>query len=194
MSSEEQTTETKRGKVRRCLIDPLIESGFRKPGDMTRERFDKMLVTLADELGYLREGQLDTLRAMLATKGQGKAHDAWPRLATIRALAEVVAPRPIEEHPTIVSWFGSARGPQAVEEGTLVAEFLFLEKRKRPPLGPGDWRTVREKAADWHRQERLVLDRLDRRVADDDDRQWLSWYRGVRMRAEALIPRSEDAA
>ncbi|QFS83999.1 hypothetical protein [Roseivivax sp. THAF197b] len=187
MDSAELKPETKRGRVRRCLIEPLIEAGFRKLGNVKADRHEAFLVKLADHLGYMEEDQLAVLKSMLVYRGQGPSKDAWPSMAHIMSLAETVAPRPVEEHPTIVSWFRSARGAQAKAEGTLVAEFLFLEKRKRPPLSDGDWRAVRERAAEWTRQVVLIEERQARGAAAPDDGQWLAWYRAIEARAETLV-------
>ncbi|NDW34610.1 hypothetical protein [Salipiger sp. PrR007] len=188
MTEEQTTTETKRGRVRRLLIEPLTEHGFRKPGNVKLDAHDAFLVKLADALTYMSDEQLGTLRDMLRYRGEGKARDAWPSMATISALAEAVAPRPVEEHPTILSWFRSARGPQALAEGVLVAEFAFLEKRKRPPLTDGDKRAIRERASEWARQRELRQDRVRRGMTRDDDEQWLNWFDGLERRAMALLP------
>ncbi|NDV53878.1 hypothetical protein [Salipiger sp. PrR003] len=188
MTTEQTTSETKRGRVRRLLIDPLTEHGFRKPGNVKLDAHDAFLVKLADALTYMSDEQLGTLRDMLRYRGEGKARDAWPSMATITALAEAVAPRPVEEHPTIISWFGSARGPAALAEGVLVAEFAFLEKRKRPPLNDGDRRIIRERAHEWERQRELCQDRVRRGMTRDDDLKWLRWYEGMERRAIALLP------
>ncbi|NDW31528.1 hypothetical protein [Salipiger sp. PrR007] len=188
MTTEQTTSETKRGRVRRLLIDPLTEHGFRKPGNVKLDAHDAFLVKLADALTYMSDEQLATLRDMLRYRGEGKARNAWPSMATIAAVAEKVAPRPLEEHPTILSWFGSARGPQALAEGVLVAEFAFLEKRKRPPLNDGDRRIIRERADEWSRQRELMVDRGRRGMSRDGDAQWLRWYDGLERRAMALLP------
>ncbi|MGR3376044.1 hypothetical protein [Salipiger abyssi] len=187
---EEQSSkaETKRDRVRRLLIHPLAEWGFRKPGDVREDRHAKFLTDLADALAYLDDDKLVTLRETLKYRGEGRDRRGWPRMATIATLAEALAPRPLEEIPVIASWFGSARGPKAREEGTLVAEFLYLTKFKRPPLNDGDWRMVRGKAQALDSDFRVKSDRERRQVASEDDRQWLDWYRQVETRALALLP------
>ncbi|NDV51568.1 hypothetical protein [Salipiger sp. PrR003] len=192
MTEEQTTTETKRGRVRRLLIEPLTEHGFRKPGNVKLNAHDAFLVKLADALTYMTDEQLGTLRDMLRYRGEGKARDAWPSMATICVVADAVAPRPIEEHPTILSWFRSARGPQALLEGVLVAEFRFLEKRKRPPINDGERRAIRVKAEEWNRQVELVRDRLRRGMARDGDEKWLRWYEGMERRAMALLPQAQN--
>ena len=187
-------TETKRDRVRRLLIDPLTAWGFRKPGNVTEAKHAKFLVDLADGLAYLSDDQLVTLREFLKTKGEGKDRRGWPRMATITPLAEAVAPRPLEEIPVIASWFGSARGPQALAEGTLVAEFQFLSALKRPPLHDGDWRRIRERATEHDSSKRVREDRVRRGVADDDDRQWLAWDAQLEARAMALLPVTKEGA
>ncbi len=192
MTTEQTTSETKRGRVRRLLIEPLTEHGFRKPGNVKLDAHDAFLVKLADALTYMTDEQLGTLRDMLRYRGEGKARDAWPSMATICVVADAVAPRPIEEHPTILSWFRSARGSQALLEGVLVAEFRFLEKRKRPPINDGERRAIREKAEEWNRQVELVRDRLRRGMARDGDEKWLRWYEDMERRAMALLPRARN--
>ena len=195
MTVEQTTkTETKRDRVRRILIHPLTEWGFRKPGNVTEEKHRKFLVDLADGLAYLSDEQLERLREFLKTKGEGKDRRGWPRMATITPLAEAVAPRPLEEIPVIASWFGSARGPQALEEGTLVAEFQFVTKFKRPPLHDGEWRLIRGRASEHDSNKRVREDRVRRGVADQDDRQWLAWYSKLEARAMALLPEQGQGA
>lgn len=188
MTEEQTTTETKRGRVRRLLIQPLTEHGFRKPGNVKADAHEAFLVKLADALTYMADHQLEALRDMLRYRGEGKTRDAWPSMATISALAETVAPRPVEEHPTITSWFSSARGPQALAEGVLVAEFRFLEKRKRPPIFDSERRTIRERAEEWARQRELMLDRRRRGMERDGDAAWLRGYEELERRAMALLP------
>ena len=182
------TAETKRDRVRRLLIAPLTEWGFRKPGDVREEKHAKFLTNLADSMAYMTDVQLEQLRDFLKTRGEGKDRRGWPRMATIVPFAEQVAPRPLEEHPTICSWFGSARGRQALAEGTLVSEFLFLTKFKRPPLTDGDWMRVRGRAQELDSERRVKADRRRRGVASQDDLEFLAWMDGIEARAMALLP------
>ena len=182
------TEESKRDRVRRLLIHPLEAHGFRKPGNVKLDQHVVFLAKLADALAYMDDPQLGALRDMLRYRGEGKARDAWPSMATIAALAETVAPRPVEEHPTIVSWFRSARGPQALAEGVLLAEFLFLEKRKRPPLNDSERRVIRERAQDMRRELELRRDRLRRDMPRAGDADWLRRYAGLERRVMALLP------
>ncbi|KAB2539667.1 hypothetical protein AL035_17830 [Salipiger aestuarii] len=192
MTEGQIVAETKRDRVRRILIEPLTEWGFRKPGNIRADRFDGFMVSLCDGLGYLSEEQLDTLRVALRTRGEGKDRRGWPRMATIAALAEAIAPRPIEEIPAIRRWFASVEGPKAAKDGALVAQFLFWEKFKRPPLTDGDRRAIRDKARDLDSGVRVRRDRERRGVASADDLRWLDWHGGIEVRAVALV--SEGAA
>jgi len=90
------TAETKRDRVRRLLIAPLTEWGFRKPGDVREEKHAKFLTNLADSMAYMTDAQLEQLRDFLKTRGEGKDRRGWPRMATIVPFAEQVAPRPLE--------------------------------------------------------------------------------------------------
>ncbi|MDO6586835.1 hypothetical protein Q4543_15080 [Salipiger sp. 1_MG-2023] len=187
MTEGQTIAETKRDRVRRILIEPLTEWGFRKPGDMRADRFNGFMAALCDGMGYLADEQLETLCAALRTRGEGKDRRGWPRMATITALAEAIAPRPIEEIPAMRRWFASVEGPKAVRDGALVALFLFWEKFKRPPLTDGDRRAIRDKAHGLDSDVRVRRDRERRGVASADDLQWLAWHNGIEGRAMALV-------
>ncbi|SDF30104.1 hypothetical protein SAMN04488105_116129 [Salipiger thiooxidans] len=181
-------TETKRDRVRRLLIDPLTEHGFRKPSGVSAERHAKFLTDLADELSHMHDEKLEDLRAALRYRGEGKDRRGWPCMATIMPLAEAAQPRPLEEVPALARWFRSAAGVDAYRENRLLAEFRFWERFKKPPLKDGEKRMVREKARELDSDYRVRADRERRGVASDDDLQWLAWHRRDEARAMALLP------
>ncbi|MHA7870636.1 MAG: hypothetical protein ACX93U_24475 [Salipiger thiooxidans] len=188
--TDEQTTktETKRDRVRRLLIDPLTEHGFRKLSTVSAERHAKFLTDLADELSHMHDDNLESLRAALRYRGEGKDRRGWPCMATIMPLAEAAQPRPLEEVPALARWFRSAAGVEAYREKRLLAEFRFWEQFKKPPLKDGEKRMVREKARELDSEYRVRTDRERRGVASDDDLQWLAWHRKEEARAMALLP------
>ncbi|APZ53731.1 hypothetical protein [Salipiger abyssi] len=194
--SDEQAgkPETKRDRVRRLLIRPLTDWGFRKPGNMRQERFDKFLTDLADDLSYMRDDKLEELRAALKFRGEGKDRRGWPAMATIAPLAEAAQRRPLEELPELVRWFRSAAGAEALAENRLVAEFRFWEWYKRPPLTEADRRAVRDKARSIDSDYRSKADRERRGVASEDDRQWLAWHRRTEVRVMALVSQEQEVA
>ena len=187
----EGQTETKRDRVRRLLIDPL---GFRFPKRTEPDEARKRLDRLADDLGYLSDASLRTLADMLRTKGQGSERNFWPDHATFIGFAEVVQPRPVEELPALLSWFGSVEGPRAISEGTLVETFDWISRRKIPPYSPPARAAVNEEAAKNARRLSIIA---ERRAAGltvaPDELGWERWYLDRKTECEALVARERAA-
>lgn len=179
--------ETKRGRVRRLLITPLEERGFRFKAGTPADKQRRYLDELADALGYMADDRLAMLEECLRSKGDGAARCFWPAYATVVGFAEACQPRPIEEMPQLASWLGSVEGPRAAAEGTLVATFLFVERYKRPPFGDADQRKVAKKAGELNDDMARVRDRIDRGYGSDEDRAKLRWYDGIMARALKLV-------
>lgn len=192
--------ETKRGRVRRLLIDPLASGyggmGFRFPKGTDEKKQRSYLDWMADWLGYLGDEELRLLRACLSAHGEGAQRCFWPQRATVVFYAQAARPRPIETWPECASWFASIEGPKAQAEGTLVATMLFIESNIRPPYTPKDRREVAGSAADLLRRYTEARERVARGRDYGDDAQFLAWYGRLAARAEALVEpdRQEGAA
>ena len=192
--------ETKRGRVRRLLIDPLASGyggmGFRFPKGTDEKKQRSYLDWMADWLGYLSDEELRLLKACLSAHGEGAQRCFWPQRATVVFYAQAARPRPIETWPECASWFASIEGPKAQAEGTLVATMLFIECNIRPPYTPKDRREVAASAADLLRRDTEARERVARGRDYGDDAQFLAWYGRLTARAEALVEpeRREGAA
>lgn len=192
--------ETKRGRVRRLLIDPLAGGyggmGFRFPKGTDEKKQRSYLDWMADWLGYLGDEELVVLRACLSAHGDGAKRCFWPPRATVVFFAQAARPRPIETWPECASWFASVEGPKARDAGTLVATMLFIERNIRPPYTPKDRREVTKEAADLQRRHDAARERVARDRAFSDDAQFLAWHAELKQRAEALVDagKQEDAA
>lgn len=192
--------ETKRGRVRRLLIDPLASGysgmGFRFPKGTDEKKQRSYLDWMADWLGYLSDEELRLLKACLSAHGEGAQRCFWPQRATVVFYAQAARPRPIETWPECASWFASIEGPKAQAEGTLVATMLFIECNIRPPYTPKDRREVAASAADLLRRDTEARERVARGRDYGDDAQFLAWYGRLTARAEALVEpdRQEGAA
>lgn len=183
-----ETDETKRDRVRRLLIDPLTEAGFRFPKATGEDEAKRALTRLADGLAYLGDDALTVLKATLLTKGEGSARCFWPTYVTIVGLAEAYQPRPLEEVPELLRWFASAAGRDAMAAGRLVAEFQFWEAKKRPPVTPRDRELVTVRAREHRERRELVLDRRRRDIPlRADEVAWIDWYERTFARVEALV-------
>jgi hypothetical protein len=183
--------ETKRGRVRRLLLDPL---GFRFPRGTDPEEAKARLNRIADDLAYLDDRELGVLRECLQSKGEGSAKCFWPDFGTFRGFAEALRPRPLEELPEMRSWFGSVEGPRARQAGTLVETWLFIEAKKRPPYLPADRDAIARKAAEHQRRLRITADRKARGVFDParfpqdrDDAAFEEWHRARRAYLDEVV-------
>ncbi|NVK57312.1 MAG: hypothetical protein HWE26_17045 [Alteromonadaceae bacterium] len=185
--SEEQKTETKRDRVRRLLLTPLAEMGFRWKRGTTDEDGRKRLDRVADDLAYLTDQNLDRLFLALQDKGEGSARCFWPEHATFVAYAQLAQPRPLSEMPGIASWFGSEAGRRAEEEGKLVAELRFWTVKRRPPMNDAERRRIAERAAEMRDRVARLCDKLDRGWSIlPADAEWLAAYRRDEAAAQAL--------
>ena len=194
----EQKKETKRDRVRRLLIHPLVDPitglGMRRNKQiMDQDRFKATLDRLCDELGYMSDLGLQTLYGFLKTKGEGRNRDILPPRATILGYAELVEDCPIERIPAMASWFGSVEGPKAQTEGTLVETYRFIRKFKRPPNGPNAQQRIHAKA----KENRSALEHANGMIArgrDIDEHQaFIAAYDADLAAATALLPVAESA-
>lgn len=192
MQTDQQAEkESRRGRVRRCLIERMRADGFRKSQGVSAEDHARMLDSLADHLGYMSENGLRVLHQMLRVKGTGRDRDIWPSKATILGFAECIEQRPLEELPNLLRWFRSVAGPRARAEGTLVETYCEFRKFKKPPVMHD--RMIRQRAGDNRDRLRIIDDRASRGAARAEDLDWARRYRELLAYCEALVAEGEAA-
>lgn len=180
--------ETKRGRVRRLLLSPLQELGFRFKRGTPEDVVARKMAGLCDDLAYLSDQGLTRMALTMRDKGQGSAKNFWPERATFIAFAQVVEPRPIEEMPGLASWFGSAAGTKAVAEDRLVAEYRWWRQKHRPPMTPLEWSQVEIRSRELRSQASRLRERvLNGHVLGADDDGWLAGYDADHAAARALV-------
>lgn len=190
MSSE----ETKRDRVRRLVIAPMQEAGFRFRHGTDAEKAQAALDRMADALGYMSDAGLEDLRACLMTKGEGAQRCFWPAHATVLGFAEMRERRPLEEVPELLRWFRSEAGPKAAAAGRLVAEYLFWKDRKHPPVSPQARKYVSDRAHEMARRLQILAEReASGRLVDAEELAFRDWYNRLEARVTALLP-GQDAA
>lgn len=197
MGSETDQTESKRDRVRRLVFEPLARRGFRFPKGIAPEDQRKAMDAMVDGVTYLSDDALRALEESLRSKGDGSAKTFWPTQATITTVAEALEQRPMRELPALLRWFGSRAGPEALAANRHVAEYLFWQRWKKPPVTDRDRRRVAEVAQEQADRAARVQDRIDRGFAPfGDDGQWLDWYNGLDARVRGYIAEAEkgDAA
>lgn len=212
------TAETNRARVRRLLIAPLNEAGFRRnplwidqvddDGNVVKtgeDRHREFLDRVCDYLGYMSDDGLRCLCEMLlfnggeagpVRKGRRAPRDVWPMAAVIFEFANALEPCPLDRWPGMKSWFGSRAGPRALAADQAVEVFDFILRHKRPPFRDQDMRTVRTEAFERRRHQELLDERHERGVLTADEALERDRYRARLARIEALIAefRGEDEA
>lgn len=183
--------ETRRDKVRRLLFGPL---GFRHPKRVSAAEGDEALNRIADEIGYMSDRGLVVLAQMLRGHGQGSDRNFWPDRASFIGFAELVEPRPMEDLPALLRWFGSVEGPRAIEDGTLVETWEHFVRYKTPPVTRGAKAMIAERAYAANSREALIGERLaDGREVSADDLTWRSDRQRRRARIAAIVERERAA-
>lgn len=191
--AEKEQSETKRDRVRRLLLDRLKERGFRMRRAQASDEVD-FLNRVADAVSYMSDHGLRVLCDSLLTKGEGASKCFWPSYATIVGLAEAFEPLPVEHAPNLASWFQSKAGMDAVANDRLVAEFLFFQNRKRPPVSDQERRTIASRAREWADKAARIQDRINRGLQPfADDGQWLAWFKETEKRAMILVKQGKEA-
>lgn len=194
IEAQQNQNQSKRGRVRELVIDPLVADGMRFERGVTAEDQAAKLVRMADDLAYLDERDLRAIKAMIRTNATGKARDVWPSRQTYMNLAHAVKPRPLEEMPHVMSWFASAAGDAAIINGTEVEEFEFCQRRVRPPIYDTDMRLIKDKAHDAGRRLQIISERERAGWSvDPQELRWREWYLAEKDRVRALIETARAA-
>jgi hypothetical protein len=195
MSADGVTEESKRGRVRRLLIDPLESDGFRFSKRVDAKAGRAALDRIADDLAYMTDAGLTGLRVSLRTKGEGAQRCFWPAVATILGFAEAFEKRPLSELPALLRWFASVAGEGAQMGDRLVAEYWFWVQNKRPPVNDRDRKVVLDKADKLRRRVELARDRARRNALNDPDEVlFLRRYDERLAYVEGLVGKKEVAA
>ncbi|MFW2541519.1 hypothetical protein ACN2XU_02675 [Primorskyibacter sp. 2E107] len=190
-----EQAETKRDRVRRILITPLLRAGMRKQTRQKADEYADMLVRLADKLAYLDEQHLRGLAAFATRWAKGKARNEWPDEVTLVSRAYELQSPPPRKCDYVVSVMRSKAGELARSHGYHV-ELFTAARSFGPPFSKLDLSRIANEA----RRNRAELDRVrglaDRGAVPVERQQWMDWY--LRHEAEALaimdMDLEEDAA
>ncbi|UWQ59953.1 hypothetical protein K3722_07435 [Leisingera caerulea] len=187
-------TESKRARVRRLVIQPLQDLGFRFPKGTKEDRQRAMLDRLADSIAYMSDKGLIALQQSLQTKGEGSAKCFWPCRATVMGWAEALEHRPLDELPELLGWFRSRAGAEAMRDGVLLAEYLFWRDNKRPPAKGPEKDRVRRQAAEFNSEYQKIMERRARGFPDIHDQgEFVRWYERTLKKCEAWVMEGKAA-
>lgn len=179
---------SRRARVRRLLIDPLVADGLVRPKSSTVEMHQAFLDKLADRLGYLDDALLVTLAEVVLRFAEGPARNIWPSFATIWNHAVNLRRPPEDESHIMTTWLTSVEGPIAREAGYLVELHGWLRKYGYPPNSAMMQRIREEAAANASTRARIARD-VQAGTARPGDVDWLNGYLRALAHCEALVDR-----
>ncbi len=186
--------EAQRARVRRLLIDPLTRLGMCWPRKVRPSDGQAALDGICDDLAYLSDDALRVLAEGLRAKGQGTKRNQWPSRVALLTWAEALEPRPLNMLPSCLRWFASRAGPAALAEGRHVAEYLYWQRAKAPPVTPMQRDQVRRDGQDMQARLALLQERRARGVRLAlHDAEWLDWYLTHDRQVTELIRKGSQA-
>ena len=166
--------ESKRGRVRRLLIEPLEAWGMCRPpvrlNGKTRNEAQTLADTkhkafiarICDELAHMTDNELFAMQRWFQVQGQGKDRRHWPEFVSIAGAAHGYRPVPVADIPEVASWFKSRKGIELSHSSALlVAHLRFITKFRHTPVKPEDVAKVDRKAADLAAQWKLCMELRD---------------------------------
>lgn len=185
--------ETKRDRVRRLLIRPLLRAGMRKQTRMKEPDYAEMLVRLSDKLAHMSDQNIAGLSQWITRWAGGKDRNQWPdEVAIISKAYELQAPPP-RDCPYVVSVMRSRAGQRAKDLGYHV-ELFMAAIRFGPPFGKLNLDRLAAEAETNRREVQRVRGMIADGTATAERRQWLNWYLRHEEQALAIIEMEQEGA
>lgn len=186
MAEKETGQESKRDRVRRILINPLLRAGMRKQNKMKADQYSEMLTRLADKLSYLDELHLRGLEPKIIRHAKGKERNEWPAEVSIISWAYEVQSPPPRKCAYVVSVLKSKAGARALEYGYL-PELLMALRTFGPPFSKLDLQQLAQTARANRQDLKRVREMIERGTAPLERRQWMDWYLRHEREAKAIM-------
>lgn len=195
MDSAQTATETrpesKRDRVRRILVNPLVDAGMRRQPRMKADAHQAFLTRLTDKLSYLSDLHLRGLAERIAKSAKGPDRNQWPDEVTIVNWAHFLALPPPKKCPFTVSVLRSRAGVRARQLG-YHAELLIALREGGPPFSKYDTRWMPDAARENREEVRRVSEAIRLGTATVERRQWLDWYQRHEAEAVAIMDATEQ--
>ena len=185
--------ETKRDRVRRILITPLVQAGMRRQTKMKAPDCEAMLVRLADKLAHMSDANLRGLVALFTRHARGPERNQWPDEVSMVSWALAIQPPPPRANPYVVSVLQSEAGRRA-EAGGYLTELYIHATRFGPPYKASSVALVLKEAEKNRRELEQVRAAVARGTATQERRQWLEWYDRHARQAQAIRTSLEGKA
>jgi len=178
--------EGPRARVRRLLIEPLVEQGMSRKRSMSVAEHERCLDKLTDYLGYLSDANLAAIGDLVVRFAEGERKNIWPDVVTIRNWAWRLQDPPPRVSPYPASVMRSAMGRRAFDDGYAV-ELYRIARRLGPPPGKYVIAKLRDEARENRRRRDLIAERQARGAAAPDDLAWLERYQADEQEALAIV-------
>jgi len=181
-----------RERVRRLLLDRLDEAGMKRPKSMTVEAHNRCRGRLVEELDHMSAESLEALADLVIENPRGRGRDEWLPEATIRSMARMLEPRPVEKSRLLTSWLASVEGPAALAGGYLVELYRHLLAHPNVPPSRFQIDRLRDEAYAARRTLAATARRHQAGTANADELASAELYRRHASQAEAIV--AEGAA
>ena len=182
-----------KARVRRVLIDPLVDRGMVRKRGVTVEDHDRFLDGLAARLAYMSEANLSALSEVVVIYAEGPKKNQWPVDVSICNWARRLQEPPASVSRLVRTYLQSGAGRAAKEGGYLVELFFYLKKHGAPP-NAYSLSEIRRKGEDNASRRRLIRERKGRGTARQSDLDWLQFYLETRTRVLDIINASAGVA
>lgn len=191
MDAAEQTEtagqiETGAARVKRVLLEPLAELGLARPSGMSAALFEKALAGFANNLGYMSEESLVSLRLSIEGNLLGRNQNRWMSPATVYTWARTIEPEPQAEPDLVLSYLRSRAGEEALSGGYAAELRRYLKKYRRPPLPNFKARLAVEAQESRSRAIRIEENSAVGR-ASEDELAWLQAYRRAQEVSRRIV-------
>lgn len=189
----EASAETKRDRVRRILIDPLLQAGMKKQTRMKQPEYEAFQIKLCDRLSHMSDKNLLGMVSFITRHAKGGERNQWPDEVSIVSCALSIQPPPPRSCPYVVSVLKSEAGQRAKTLGYHVELFMFVRKFG-PPFSKVNRKKLADEAQENRKEMSRVVNAIERGTALEERRQWLDWYLRHEAEALAIIDQVEEVA
>lgn len=190
--ADEQDSGRKR--MRRILIEPMLEKGLVRPRSMKAGTFDVLQVRIADRLVWITDEIADVLVDMAAREAPGLDHNEFPTEERINGWARTLAAAmgiapPIDLPKKVTSYLASAAGRDAWARNPHEAMALYRFLIDKPGVPGTEWarNQVRDFEEEYDRRSRDIERKVDAGTATPDDYRWLDHYHDRRDLVRTLV-------
>lgn len=197
--AEDAIEERDRGRrrLRRILIQPMLEKGLVRPKSMKARTFEDMQTRIADRLGWISDEIAGVLVDMAAREAGGANRNEFPAEERLNGWARDLAAAigvtpPVDLPKKVTSYLASAAGRDAWarDPHEAMALYRYLTTMPGVPATDRARSQIRDWANEYDQRFRAASAKVEAGIASPDDIRWLERYRERRQLVQMLVTAS----